>query len=111
MKSSRPWLWCDACEKRGPSSAGLFRPGSGENTDHALIGLVTRVLVDLFVGQLERNHGCPGPGPRCRIVDRDFVVDSVRTDARETFDNVQLLVRSPEVTLGRVIGRIDDKGV
>jgi len=25
---------------------------------------------------------------------RDLVVDSVRTDARETFDNVQVLVRS-----------------
>src|SRR6266567_5530493 len=95
-----------------PSSAALLvEPGSGENTHHALIRLVTRVLIDLFVSQLQRNHGCPGPRPRRRIVDRDFVVDSVRADARETFDDVQVLVRSPEVTLGRVIGRVDDQRV
>src|SRR5207244_4621329 len=83
----------------------------GENTDHSLGRLVTRVLIDLAVSQLRRSHGCPGFRPRRRIVDRDFVVDSVRADACKTFDGGQVLVRSPKVTLGRVIGCVDDQSV
>src|SRR5260370_955526 len=72
---------------------------------------MTRVLVYLFVSQLQRNHSGPRLCPGRRIVDRDFVVDSIRADARETLDDAQVLVRSPEVTLGRIIGRVDDQRI
>src|SRR5438105_15683502 len=75
----------------------LLGPRSGENANHGLIRLVARVFVDLSVCLLQRNHELPGHHPRRRVIERDLVVDFMRPDASEAFDDVAVVVWSPDV--------------
>ena len=43
-----------------------------------VVALVARVLVDLVLSPLQMDHDRPRPGPRRRIIHRDFVIESCR---------------------------------
>jgi hypothetical protein len=66
----------------------LVRAGTTENPDKAVITLVTRVFIDRKLPLRHSNLRRPGPGPRRRVIDREFVQQRVRADARETFNQL-----------------------
>src|SRR4030095_11145066 len=86
---------------------------SGEHRRQTVIPLVTpRLVIDpvrLFV--LLGIFLLDGPRfrPCLRIVHRDGVLERVRTGARPTFGQMQVLARSHEIRLGTEIGDVDDQ--
>src|SRR5690348_9905184 len=81
----------------------LFRARTSQDGLQRTIVFVTGELVDSFLPLLEANHSRPWSDPRGRVVDRDFVVDFVRGDAREAFQQVEVFRSSHEVSLGREV--------
>src|SRR5579862_8518616 len=74
-----------------PGSLGhlLLGTRARECTRHRFVSFVAGVLVNLVLGALHEEHGGPGLRPR-RIVHGDFVLERVRTDAREALDHMRL---------------------
>src|SRR6266571_8381442 len=56
----------------------LLDTSAVQRAAHRFISFVARVLVDLVLGALHEQYCRPGPRPRCWIVDRGFVLESVR---------------------------------
>src|SRR6266566_4919100 len=68
----------------------LFGASSTEQIRHAVIPLVTRVLIYRPRRPRQWNRYCPGPC-ECRwIVDCILVVDRVSVDSCEAFDQMQV---------------------
>src|SRR3989441_7496666 len=87
-----------------------------EDTHHAVIPLMTCVLID---GTLNLGHGnCRGPrfGKRRRVVEGDLIIDRVRADAREALDHTPFLAGASEDSDVSVadrlqIGCLDDQSI
>src|SRR2546426_3128487 len=72
----------------------LFGSGTGERVPHAVISFVAGVLKYRPHTRRQGQHCGPGPCPRRFIVDGEFVVDSVRGQAREPFSHFHVLAGS-----------------
>src|SRR5213593_3720542 len=96
----------DLCRNRASSAAGtlLQNASTGENILEGEIPLVTGVLVDQLRTLPHGNHGGPGSRPNRRIVDREFVLKRVRSDACEAFDHMQARAGPLESDLGGEVG-------
>ncbi len=70
-------------------------------------GLKQPVLLLAFLEPGNRDG--PASGERCRVVDRDFVVQSVCVDAGEALDEMQVVACSAIVGPRREVGRVDDQ--
>src|SRR3989442_5526531 len=90
---------------------GLLRCArTGKDAQHPFsVPLVTRILVDLGLNLLEINGDGPGPGPRSRVGEGDFVVDRIRRDTGEAFDDMQVFRRSQKVVLEGEVRGVDDQ--
>src|SRR5207245_5207430 len=77
----------DLRRNRASSAAGtlLQNASTGENILEGEISLVTGVLVDQLRTLPHGNHGGPGSRPNRRILDREFVLQLVRSGAGEAF--------------------------
>src|SRR5207244_3745176 len=86
---------------------------TAQDAFHPVVALVARVLEHLVVVVfLPRQQERPRSRPHRRIVDRRFVVDGLRADAREALDEMQASLRdASELLLVREVRRIDDQGV
>src|SRR5712691_10302474 len=82
---------------------------------HAVIALVTAGLVEdpivalvLFIQFLLDR---PRPRPYRRVLDRHGVLDRLLVDARPSFHEMQVLMGSVEVRLGREVGDVHDQRI
>ena len=88
----------------------LLRAGPGKDAvHHVVIPFVARELIELVPGLLQANRRRPRLRPRRRVVDRNLVIDPVRADTREPFNQVQVFGGSQEAALGGKIGGVDDQ--
>src|ERR1700674_5498362 len=74
----------------------FFYSSSLEDVREGIISFVTGVFIDRTLRFPHGNLGFPGPGKRCRIVDREFVADRFSISPRETLDQMQVFSRSSE---------------
>ena len=84
----------------GPSCSILQRfllRCTGEDVVHAVVALVTRVLVDAVVAPLHRNLSGPGPGPGRGILDGELVQQCVRIDAPKPLTRCMFALNSEVV--------------
>src|SRR5260370_40095113 len=82
----------------------LFPPCAGENALQAVVRLVTRELVDPFLGLHDRIRHGPRPRPRRRILQGKAVFEGIGVEARETLDQMQIRARPAE---GRFVREVD----
>src|SRR5213593_3633370 len=67
-----------------------------EDTHHAVIPLMTGVLIDGTLNLRHRYCRGPGLGKRRGVVERDLIVDGIRVDAREALDHTPFLAGASE---------------
>src|SRR5216684_6466111 len=89
----------------------LFGSSATENACEGVIALVTSVFINLIPTLCHVNLRCPGSCPFRRIIDREFIQESVRVDAGEAFDQLHGRAGPCEARLAGEIGRFDDQRV
>src|SRR5438552_12522885 len=89
----------------------VFFPAAAQNTDHAVISLVARILIKLTATLPPGDRDCPGPGPGCRIIECNFVIECVRFETRDALDHVQVAGGASEICFVAEIRRIDHERV
>ena len=82
-----------------------------EESGHAVVPFVTRVLVQRSVVLIQRDVRRPRLGPRGWIVDSKAIIDQVRASPREPLDQVQVLGRSLKLRLRVEVRRFNDEGL
>ena len=88
-----------------------FGASATKEVHHAVVPFVTRVLVEPILRLYQRKRCRPRSRPGFRIMGRELVVDRIRIDAREPFDQTQGVPRSPEVRPIGEIRRLDHQGI
>src|SRR6266540_6053566 len=79
---------------------GRLFPGTSvlEPGFHRMISFVTGVFEYALVGPAHRHRGAPGPRPRRRIGDGEFVEQRIRVGAREALDEMHVLIGAAVLT-------------
>src|ERR1700688_2543653 len=77
----------------------LFDTSAAENACEAVIALVTCVFINLILTPRHVELRCPGPCPFRRLIDREFIQEGVRVEAREAFDQLHGRAGSREARL------------
>src|SRR5712671_224422 len=106
------------CHWVGTSSlrkGGLFHARSTHQPRKGIISLdATRLVIDsIFLlalpGELPLDG--PWPHPHGRIVDRDLISNLSRAGARPAFDHMQVLPRTPKISLRTEVRHVDDESI
>ena len=87
----------------------LFGARARQDTGEPEVAFVTGVLVDVLIAAPQRNHQRPRPGPGLRIVDRDSILQRIRSDASEALGQTQRVGCDQEAAAQ--IGGLDDQRV
>src|SRR5262245_58592171 len=86
-------------------------PGAAQNIFERVVGFMTGIFVNMLVGGRPGELAGPRPCPGGWILNRKSIQQRIGGDARETFDNVQVLARSTVSRFVREIGCIDNECV
>src|SRR5215510_870235 len=89
----------------------LSPPGAAQNIFERVVRFVTGVLKNVFIGRRPGKLAGPRPCPCGWIFNRKPVKQRIGSDARETFDNVEVLTRSTEPCLVGEVGGVDNECV
>src|SRR6478752_4856233 len=84
---------------------------SSEDIRQAVVPFSAGVLVERPLHPSHRYFRTPRSRPRGGIVNGEFVANRVGIDTGEPLGHVQVLSRSTETDLVRVIGCVDDQGI
>src|SRR5712692_2720431 len=71
----------------------LLGAGARQDTLHAVIALVAGVLEERIGRTSQGDHQAPRFRPCLRVVDRDFVFQTLRSTSGEALDHMQLFAR------------------
>src|SRR6185436_21117654 len=96
----------------GRSNALRFlKARAAQHAAKRVVALVACVFVDRFVRSDPRILSGPAPIPGRGMLEGEAIEQRLVVDAREAFDDVEVLARSAELSLSREVGRVDDERV
>jgi len=74
----------------------FVRSRAAENSKQTIVAFMASVLIKGDVAGDHRHLGLPGPCEHRRIIDREFVKESVRSRPGEPLDEAEIFVGAPE---------------